>query len=68
VEAQFDEIEWLGRSMRKLLDKSSVAQSLDSGDRLKGSLRFPEEISNWTAAQTQGLVVHSPQLPDRNSA
>jgi hypothetical protein len=32
--------------MRKLLDTSSVAQSLDSGDRLKGSLRFPEEISS----------------------
>jgi hypothetical protein len=39
--------------MRKLLDESSVAQSLDNGDRLKGSLRFPEEVSNWIAAGTQ---------------
>ena len=43
--------------MRKLLDESSVAQSLDSGDRLKGSLRFPEQVSNWSGAQTQALVV-----------
>ena len=28
-------------SMRNPLDKSSVAQSLDVRDRLKGSLRFP---------------------------
>jgi hypothetical protein len=39
--------------MRKLLDESSVAQSLDSGDRLMGSLRFPEKVFKWSAARTQ---------------
>jgi hypothetical protein len=38
--------------MRNLLDKSSVAQSLDVKTRLKGSLRFPHMEST-----TGGLCV-----------
>jgi hypothetical protein len=39
--------------MRNLLDKSSVAQSLD-GDRLMGSLHFPlSQVSKLNAPHTQ---------------
>src|SRR5262249_17402719 len=38
----FDEIRERVLSMRKLLDASSIAQSLD-GNRLTGSLRIPKE-------------------------
>jgi hypothetical protein len=46
------ENELLPRSMRKLLDESSVAQSLD-GERLMGSLHVPEEISSSSTARMQ---------------
>jgi hypothetical protein len=39
-------------SMRNLLDKSSIAQSLD-GDRLMGSLHFPATVSRSSAAHPQ---------------
>lgn len=38
--------------MRNPLDKSSVAQILD-GDRLMGSLHFPEAVSRQSALHTQ---------------
>ncbi len=58
----YGQIEWWLRSMRKLLDESSVAQSLD-GDRLMGSLRFPENVSSSSVEQMQqklSMPFHKP--------
>ena len=58
--------------MRKLLDESSVAQSLD-GDRLMGSLRFPEDVSSSSVEQMQqklSMLFHKPHgvvFPDSSS-